>query len=279
MTASASLHSTLWLVRDTFRQAWSSGVSWVMGALTAVAVVVCLILPLNAPHTAREVERVLAGWVGQGAGVLLALVLTAGLLPSFLEAQASAVLQAKPVGRRTLLVGKCLGATALVAGFVSLFVGGTWLALATRSGDWDSTYLLCAPLMLLHFAVFFGFSAMMAVMTRSTAASIFGTVLFWLLCWAMNFGRHAELLTLGPNGAPPMIAWAVEAGYWTLPKPLDFQIVAMLPAPAADSVPLLDVTRLADRGAWAPGWSLASSAVWGLLLVCVAAHDFNTADY
>jgi hypothetical protein len=163
-----------------------------------------------------------------------------------------------------------------VAAHAAAFVGGTWLALAARGGDRDPTYLLAAPLLLLHFTVFFSFSLMLAVLTRNAAACAFGAVLFWLLCWAMNFGRHAAVNALDLPGA----GWALEVGYWVLPKPLDFQI-ALTPSLGRDPAleQLVDVRRLTDRGLWAPAWSLLASAAWGLALLAVAAYDFGTVEY
>src|SRR5439155_25197293 len=124
------------------------------------------------------------------------------------------VLLAKPVPRWSLLAGKYVGVLAFVAFFALVFVGGTWLALGLRTGVWDKRYFLCVPLLLIHFAIFFSFSAFLAVWTWSTTWTMFGSLAFWLLCWGVNFGRHAAL-------AGASTTWALEAGYWLLPKPAD----------------------------------------------------------
>ena len=71
---------------------------------------------------------------------------------------------------------------------VTLFVLLTWLALGARTGVWSVTYWWCIPLLLLQFAIFYSFSALLAVVTRSTVACAFGSVLFWLLAWGINYG-------------------------------------------------------------------------------------------
>ena len=70
------------------------------------------------------------------------------------------------------------------------FVGGTWLALALRTGVWDTAYLLSVPLLLLQFSVFFAFSLLLAVCFRSTVVCVFGLDLLLGLCWAINLARH-----------------------------------------------------------------------------------------
>ncbi len=57
-----------------------------------------------------------------------------------------------------VLLGKYVGVLAFVSAQATYFVGGTWLALALRTGVWDAAYLLSIPLLLLQFAIFFGFS-------------------------------------------------------------------------------------------------------------------------
>jgi ABC-type transport system involved in multi-copper enzyme maturation permease subunit len=262
MSAIASLRAVTWLVRDTARQALASGASWLMLAGSAVCVAACVVAPLDGSAGVRSLQQQLASWAVHAVGLLLALVLTAGMLPSFLEPHRASVLLAKPVARWALLAGKFLGVLAFVALHATFFVVGVWLVLGVRAGAWDPTFLLCAPLLVLHFAVFFSFSVMLAVVTRNTAASVFGTVLFWLLCWAMNFGRHAAMGTLDPHVLSPAFGWTVDAAYWVLPKPLDFQ-TALTGGPHGEGL----------------GLSLLASALSGAGLLAVAAYDFVMTDY
>jgi hypothetical protein len=272
MSTILSLNALRWLVRDTFRQALRSPASWLLFVGSVACIVGCLIAPLNGPAAVYAVQQELAGWAIHVVGLLLALVLTAGMLPAFFDPHAASVLLAKPVGRATLLAGKFLGILGFVAVHAALLVGGAWLVLATRSGVWNSTFLLCAPLLVLHFAVFFSFSAMLASATRNTSVCVFGTVLFWLLCWAMNFGRHAAIATLDPHVLSPAFGWTIDAAYWVLPKPLDFQL-ALANQTGHDG--LLGLNRVA----WSPALSLLASALCGVVLLGVAVYDFATAEY
>jgi hypothetical protein len=304
MTLFAALPAVRWLVRDTFRQSRASGAFWLMLAVTCASVALCLTATVvtdgaddpgrldlafgavqvsldRGPDVAvRGLEARLAGWVADGAGFVLALMWTAGFLPSFLEAGTAAVLLAKPVPRWGLLAGKCLGVLAFVAVQDGLFVGGTWLALGLRTGVWDPTYLLCLPLLLLHFAVFFSFSAMLATATRVPAACVFGSILFWLSCWAMNLGRHCFVALSDLRDAAGGLGHTVELGYWLLPKPLDFHLI-LLGTLGEDQVlgRVLDVRALAAHGAWQPAASVLASCACALVLLALAAYEFVTAEY
>ncbi len=80
------------------------------------------------------------------------------------------------------------------------------------------TYWWCIPLLLLQFAIFYSFSVLLGVITRSTVACVFGAVLFWLLAWGINLwlcdgsrragtpiraGRHARLELSSHTGSLP----------------------------------------------------------------------------
>lgn len=367
MNAPQAIYTLRWLIRDTFRQAFASGVFWLMLAVTVMCTVVCLSVSItgdvplgvqgeagiealpradrkkaqelvaslvgtcagrfqgipNVPHllvspqykavtiavrdgipfddgaisfgfgalppieiergreaAVRTLQFQLAGWVADTFGLLLALVWTAGFLPTFLEPSAVTVLLAKPTPRWALLVGKFLGVLAFVAFQVALFIGLTWLALGLRTGVWNARYWLCLPLLLLNFAVFYSFSAMLAVATRSTVACVFGSVFFWLVCWLMNFGRHSIYLVSDLANLGGVTRGIVETAYWLLPKPLDFHFLLMRAIGAdTDFVDVLDLGKLEAAGAWLPGLAVLASAVAGVLLLVGAAYEFVTKDY
>ena len=188
-------------------------------------------LPLfrGAAEEVHFIQTILALWVAGGLGTLVTLIWTAGFLPAFLEPGAAAVLLAKPVPRWVLLAAKVAGVLVFVAFQEAVFFGGTWLALGLRTGVWSAGYLLCVPLLLAHFAVVYSFSVLMAVWTRSTAACIFGSILFWFCCYAMNFGRHAVVALPYMEGQrlpySESLQTLTEAGYWLLPKPADMVIL------------------------------------------------------
>jgi hypothetical protein len=325
-------HAVSLLVRDTFRQSFASGISWLLLTISAVCILVCLTASVSGPTTlrtpdenadflprfdrdaqnakklkqsgvtvadgtlslafgairvpvARDVrdtvhflQLILAAGVADTLGLLLTLVWTAGFLPTFLEPRAISVLLAKPVPRWGLLAGKYIGVLAFVGVQATVFVLGTWLALAVRTGVWDVNYWLCIPLLLLQFAVFFSFSLLLAVSTRSTVVCVFGSIAFWAVCWGMNFGRNAVIAAhdaAGTGKFSTSLVDVADAGYWMLPKPVDmgklvfdslgggshFQSLF----PAAASVPV--------------AMSILTSALFACVVLFAAAKQFKTVDY
>jgi ABC-type transport system involved in multi-copper enzyme maturation permease subunit len=215
-------------------------------------------------------------------GLLLALIWTAGFLPEFLQPGAASVLLAKPVPRWSLLVGKFLGVLTFVTLQALIFFGGTWLALGLRTGIWLPGYLAGIPLMALSFAFVYGMSALLAVCTRSTVLSICGAILFWALCFGVNYSRHVAVARqyLDPAAdAAPFESW-VEAGYWILPKPADMGMLLDQGLKANDhfsTVPAFQVVQ--KRGDFDPDLSLLSSLGFTVAVLGVAARRLSRAEY
>jgi hypothetical protein len=232
----------------------------------------------------RFLELVLGEGVAGAGGTVLALVFTAGFLPAFLDPGAAAVLLAKPVPRWFLLAGKYLGVLAFVALQTAAFVAGTWLALGLRTGYWPLGYLLCVPLLLVHFAVVYSVSVLLAVCTRNTVACVFGSVLVWVLCWGLNCGRHAvvALPHLDPAAAPypAAVAGVVEAAYWVLPKPADLMFVLDQALEAGGQLgPSREIDAAWQAGALSPVLSVLTSLLAAVGVLAVASRRLLAADY
>jgi ABC-type transport system involved in multi-copper enzyme maturation permease subunit len=319
MTGKQTLYVWRWLAYDTFREALAGRLFWLMLGISAVAIVFCLSVGIEGGEPLRPsddfelapphgrltlgfgafrgplfrdgeaavvyLEMVLGEWVAGGAGLLLALLFTAGFVPSFLNPRSSAVLLAKPVPHGMLLLGKFAGVLAFVAFQAAVFLGGTWLALGLRTGYFPGTYLFCLPLLLVHFAALYSGSVLLGVCTRSTVASVFGSVMLWLLCWGMNYGRHfaVALPTLDPSAAacfPPGFQVLVEAGYWLLPKPADLGLMVHALVIGPDQpYPVGPFETVRQIGAFHPFLSLLSSLLFAAGLLFASARQLAGVDY
>jgi hypothetical protein len=228
------------------------------------------------------IQLLLAGFVADTAGILLALVWTAGFLPTSLGPASATVLLAKPVPRWALLLGQYLGVLGFVALQAVFFVGGTWLALGAGTGVWTPSYLLSIPILLIHFAVFFSVSAGLAVCTRGTVVSMVGALAFWLLCWCTNAGWHtAQLAGASAPGAPAAGGLSLlRAGYWLLPKPADLNGL-LCDALHAERYfgRLLDFHALHGRGLLHLGLSILTSLLFAAGVLALAVYRFVRTDY
>lgn len=269
------------VIRDVFRQARASGLTAALAGLVVSASFACAVWPINSGNSAAvaQFQFILAGLAGDTAGVLLALVWTAGFLPAFLDAHAISVLLAKPVSRRMLFLSRWLGVIIYVSVFAVVFVAATWLALGVNTGAWPPSFWLCAPLMIAHFVVFYAFSALLAVAVRSTTLCMVGSLAFWLLCWGMNYGRHA-LAGIRIQEATPGLGRLVEWCYWVLPKPADFSLI-LVDALGAHSVatPGVAFSAVQSAGLFDPAGAVLSSLATGLVFLLVAVGEFVHDEY
>ena len=261
-----------------------SGVSVANGSLGLAFGAIRVAVARDVRTTVHFFQLILAAGVADTLGLLLTLVWTAGFLPGFLAPQAIAVLLAKPVPRWGLLLGKYLGVLAFVLAQAVYFVAGTWLALALRTGVWDAAYLLSIPLLLLQFAVFFGFSLLLAVCFRSTVVCVFGSISFWGICWAINVGRHAVMAAAAATqstGCPgcgkfsPLLVRLADIGYWILPKPVDLSCLAFDALGAqAHFRPILE-----HSAGLSLGLSVLTSLLFTVYVLIAAERQFAKMDY
>jgi ABC-type transport system involved in multi-copper enzyme maturation permease subunit len=221
----------------------------------------------------------LAAALADTLGVLLALLWTAGFLPTFLEPQSATVLFAKPAPRWAILLGKYIGVVLFVTLHAALFVLGTWTALGLKTGVWNGAYWMAVPLLAFNFAVFFAWSTFIAVCTRSTVATAFGTLLFWILCWAMNYTHHLAAAG-GIPGMTDLSRFLIDAGYWLLPKPLDFAGIFYDAVGAQGmSVKVPELGAAQEAGAVRPELSVLSSTAFAAGTLALAAYELEQTDY
>jgi ABC-type transport system involved in multi-copper enzyme maturation permease subunit len=230
------------------------------------------------------VMALLAKWVAGTGGLLLALVWTAGFLPDFLQPAAASILLAKPVPRWCLLAGKYVGVVLFVLVQALIFFLGTWLALGLRTGYWPGGYLLAIPLLVLQFAMIYGFSVLLATWTRSTVACLFGGILFWMVCFGLNYGRHATLAwaALTPEAAalPDSFRLLTECCYWLLPKPADLLMLLDGALGVTNHFGTLpEFAYVQDTGQVIPELSILTSLLFAGALVLISARKLARVDY
>lgn len=129
-------------------------------------------------------------WLVGGAGILAAVLVTASIIPRTLEAGSINLLLSKPINRWALFLTKYLGGCAFILINAGFLVVGLWLVLGLRFGIWNSGLLLCIPIYVLVFAVYYSVSALAGVVWRSTVVAICVTILFYLTCSGVGLTKN-----------------------------------------------------------------------------------------
>ena len=74
-------------------------------------------------------------------GVPIAIIFTAFFIPDMLRKGRVDTLISRPISRSALLLWKFAGGNLYVTLNVTYLIGGSWFALAVRSGNWDTSFL------------------------------------------------------------------------------------------------------------------------------------------
>ena len=152
-------------------------------------------------HPAMNQLIVLAlGTVLGAAGVFVAVLVTASMIPQAFEAGSVDLLLSKPISRSWLFLAKFAGGCAFIAINAAYFIGGLWLILGLRFGLWNHRLLLAIPLYLFLFAIYYSVSSLAGLIWRNAIVSVVLAILFWFVCWLLGTATTlVETLALAPR--------------------------------------------------------------------------------
>jgi hypothetical protein len=143
-------------------------------------------LPLSRQRAIRLIEKfvlpivmsVLVGFIA----ILAAILVTAPIIPQMFDPGSLSLLLSKPLSRSLMFLAKFAGGCAFILINVAYLIAGLWLIVGLRFDVWNQGLLLCIPIFLFLFAIYYSVSAFAGVVWRNAVVSIVMTVLFWLLC-------------------------------------------------------------------------------------------------
>jgi hypothetical protein len=312
MTAFQYLSAIRLQIRDTVRQAAANQVLWVLLGACAVVLLFCMGIRIQDGESLRApddialdkphgfVSLIYGAWrvplfrdgqamvhflllaLGEGVfgivGTFLALVMTAGFIPEFLQPANATVLLSKPTPRWVLLLGRYLGVMTVLSLYAGVYVVGTWLTFGLCTGFWVNSFLWGLPLLLLGVAVVYSFSAFLGVWTRSNLVCVVGSIVFWMMCWGMNYGHHTMVVAQSDvNGSPQVVRGMADACYWILPKPADLSM--MLHAAVDGGQGDQQLQRYIELGAFNPAASILSSLAFIVVMVALSAQQLKAKEY
>ena len=115
-------------------------------------------------------------------GVLAAILVTAPIIPQMFDPGSLSLLLSKPVSRSLMFLAKFVGGCAFILINVTYLIVGLWGIVGLRLGIWSQGLLLCIPIFLFLFAIYYSVSAFSGVVWRNAVVCVVMTVLFWLAC-------------------------------------------------------------------------------------------------
>jgi hypothetical protein len=207
---------TLALLLDAYRELNSKKLFWVTLGLSAVVVAAFAgigvgdhgmsvfwweipipgvnrkVIPPETFYKLAFVKFGIGVWLAWIATVL-ALVSTAPIFPDFLAGGAIELVLSKPIRRIRLFLTKYLAGLLFVSLQVAVFSVACFLVIGIRGHSWDFRLFLAIPIVVCFFSYLFSVTAFLGMTTRSTIASLLGTLLFWFFLFMLN---SADAITL-----------------------------------------------------------------------------------
>ncbi len=119
-------------------------------------------------------------------GLLIAILVTANMIPDMFEPGSLNLLLSKPISRWGLYVSKFIGGCVFIALCAGYLFIGVWLWMGLALGVWDRAMLLSIPLYVIVFAIYFSISALVGLLYRSPTVSVILTLLFWAFCFGVG---------------------------------------------------------------------------------------------
>lgn len=117
---------------------------------------------------------------------ILALISTAGMIPSFIASGAVELTLSKPIRRTHLFLFKFLCGLLFTTLQVTAFTLACFLVIGIRGNSWEPSLFLAIPITVAFFSYLFAICALIGLVTRSTIAALLLTLLAWAGLFVIN---------------------------------------------------------------------------------------------
>jgi ABC-type transport system involved in multi-copper enzyme maturation permease subunit len=267
------------LVVDTFREAMARKIIWgFFGCSTALILFFLLIVKIDVVQGAIATMS-LFGKTGQaqdmtkmvttvhavisnllyGFGMLLAILASAGLIPTIFEPGRIELLLSKPVSRTHILMGRYLGNLLVIAANIFYPVIAVWLIFGIKTGVWTPGFLYSSLLTVFMFAVYLSIIVIVGVQWESAVVSTMVTFAVVVISVILSFRSNLEKLLSSE--------WSrdvVRRLYYILPKAVDVGKM------------MSDVIKGQPIESWMPFFS---TALFGLVCLGGGLYIFEKKNY
>ncbi len=147
-------------------------------------------LPLSESQSRLFVESIVLQLVMKvGLGIVamfVAIIVTSSMVPDMFQPGSLHLLLSKPISRSLLFLSKFLGGCIFVAINITFLLVGLYFIAGFRLGIWNQGLLLCIPLFVFIFAIFYSVSALTGLVWKNAIVSIVVTAIFWLVCFVIG---------------------------------------------------------------------------------------------
>lgn len=114
--------------------------------------------------------------------VFVGLIITSPMIPETFRSGSLHLLLSKPVSRPLVYLTKFFGGTLFVLVNIAYLLTGLYLLVGWRLGIWNSGLLLCIPLLLFVFVIFYSVSALVGLIWNNPIICVVVCIVFWVFC-------------------------------------------------------------------------------------------------
>jgi hypothetical protein len=156
--------------------------------------------PLRRDYLIRAAVGTISSFFLGYLGLFAGIIVTSNVIPQTFEPGAVDLLLSKPVNRMGVYLSKFFGGCLFVLLNTTLLLGGMWLLTGFRHGVWIHSLVLCIPVFLFWFMVFFSISALVGLIWRNSIVAVCVTIGVWGLCAVLSFVKNQviEAMILDP---------------------------------------------------------------------------------
>lgn len=119
-------------------------------------------------------------------GIFVAILVTSPVIPQMFEPGSINLLLSKPVQRSAVYLSKFVGGCAFTLLNVGYLCLGLWLIAGLRHGIWNQGILMCIPIFLFLFSIYYSVSALTGIIWKSAVVSVVLSITLWLVCFVVG---------------------------------------------------------------------------------------------
>ena len=267
------------VIVDTFREASARKIIWAFfGCSTALILFFLLIVKIDVVQGAiatlsifgrtgpsQDVYRMVRQAHGGIAmllyvfGMLLAVLASAGLIPTIFEPGRIELLLSKPIERYHILLGRYIGNLLLIAMNISYPVLTLWIIFGIKTGVWTAGFLWGSVLTLMMFAVYLSVILLAGVLWESAVVATIITFGLMIIGVILSNKNTIEKLLSSEFSRD-----IVRVLYYALPKVVDV------------GKTLGQIVQGEQIESWMPIWS---TAIFGAVCLIGGLYAFQRRNY
>jgi len=263
------------ITRDTVVELKDRKFLWIFGAITVITAIMIFLASRAQISLAMqsgggfgsedEITSLAGGALLTGFDyfvtvlVFLIVMATAGLIPASLEKGRADFYIAKPLARRSLLLGKFFGIWVVYGAVLSACGLFVWAVGSLSFGGFDPGALWVLVMGLVALFIWLSVTVFVGVWTGSTAMAMMSAIIVWVLQKILSYHDNFQLLS-----DSKWVRWVSDGLYYVFPK--------------TSAIADLSLTLGQGRTVhdWLPLWS---SVLFAIIIMGLAVVIFKRKDY